>query len=193
MNYLAHIHLAHTTNTSLVGNFLGDFVKGSDLTHLPSDIQKGIRLHRSIDSFTDSHDCVAALRSTFPRSIRRMSGVVIDIYFDHLLSRYWSQYNKATMSSILEEFYQQLERNSATVGGRFPEVKSGLLLYKWLHEYEQKDAVIRAFHQIEKRLKYKVTFANDAADFIDQNHNEMSQAFSHFYPQLISYCKELAD
>lgn len=193
MNYLAHIQLAHTTNTSLVGNFLGDFVKGSDLTHLPDNIQKGIRLHRSIDSFTDSHDCVSTLRSTFPRNIRRMSGVVIDIYFDHLLSLHWDKYNNATMKSILEVFYDQLENTHAKVGGRFTEVKIGLLQHKWLHEYEQKKAVIRAFHQIEKRLKYKITFANEAANFIDQNHDEMSQVFNDFYPQLIGYCKDIAN
>lgn len=176
-----------------MGNFLGDFVKGSDLTHLPSNIQQGIRLHRAIDSFTDSHNSVSTLRSIFPRNIRRVSGVVIDIYFDHLLSLHWEKYNNATMKSILDVFYDQLENTHAKVGGRFPEVKMGLLHYKWLHEYEQKNAVIRAFHQIEKRLKYKITFANEAADFIDQNHDEMSHVFNDFYPQLIGYCKDIAN
>lgn len=189
MNYLAHIHLAHTTNTSLVGNFLGDFVKGSDLAHLPIDIQKGVRLHRAIDTFTDNHECVVTLRKAFPPSLRRMSGVVIDIYFDHLLSLYWDRYNTIAMTSMLETFYQELESTDASLGGRFSEVKNGLLQYKWLHEYEQKDSVIRAFHQIERRLQYRVTFANEAADFITHYHNEMSLAFAQFYPQLISYCK----
>lgn len=191
MNYLAHIHLAHTTNTSLLGNFLGDFVKGSDLSHLPIELQKGVRLHRSIDSFTDSHACVVALRKGFPSNIRRMSGVVIDIYFDHLLCLHWKQYNSTDMSSMLDTFYDQLARNTVDIGGRFPDVKNGLLNYKWLHEYEQKEAVVRAFHQIEKRLGYRVTFANDAADFIDQNDIEIRHAFSQFYPQLVKYCKEL--
>ena len=193
MNYLAHIHLAHTTKTSLVGNFLGDFVKGSDLTHLPRDIQKGVRLHRSIDSFTDSHNCVEALRNTFPRSIRRMSGVVIDLYFDHLLSVHWEHYNTTPMSSMLAVFYQQLESSNTELGDRFSKVKIGLLQYKWLHEYDQKEAVIRAFYRIEMRLKHKVTFAAEASDFISQNHSEMSEAFSQFYPQLIRYCQEITD
>lgn len=192
MNYLAHIHLAHATNTSMLGNFLGDFVKGSDLSHLPFELQKGVRLHRNIDSFTDNHACVIALRKGFPNEIRRMSGVVIDIYFDHLLCLHWEQYNNTDMSSMLNTFYEQLANNTVDIGGRFPDVKHGLLSYKWLHEYEQKDAVIRAFYQIEKRLGYRVTFAYAAADFIEQYDIEMRQAFSQFYPQLMQHCKELA-
>ena len=191
MNYLAHIHLAHTTNTSLLGNFLGDFVKGSDLSHLPNDLQKGVRLHRNIDSFTDSHACVVSLRQGFPRNIRRMSGIVIDIYFDHLLSIHWEQYNKTDMPSVLHNFYEQLANTYLEMGGRFPDVKNGLLRYKWLHEYEQKEAVIRAFHQIEKRLNYRITFAKAAADFLESYEDEMHHAFSQFYPQLIKYCQEL--
>lgn len=193
MNYLAHIHLAHTTNTSLLGNFLGDFVKGSDLSHLPLDLQKGVRLHRSIDTFTDSHACVVSLRKGFPRNIRRMSGVVIDIYFDYLLSLNWAQYNNTDMTIMLAKFYEQLASTSLEIGGRFPEVKSGLLSYKWLHEYEQKETVIKAFKHIEKRLGYRITFANAAADFIEQYDAQLNQAFSQFYPQLMKYCKKLAN
>ena len=50
MNYIAHIHIGSHTQTHLLGNFLGDFVKGSQLQYLPFEIEQGIRLHRSIVS-----------------------------------------------------------------------------------------------------------------------------------------------
>ena len=62
MNYIAHIYLAEHTQTSKLGNFLGDFVKGPDLSSLPVEIQTGIKFHRAIDSYTDSHHQITALK-----------------------------------------------------------------------------------------------------------------------------------
>ncbi|MFT4652846.1 MAG: acyl carrier protein phosphodiesterase [Kangiellaceae bacterium] len=189
MNYLAHIHLAHITNTSLLGNFLGDFVKGSDLGYLSPELSRGVRLHRAIDTFTDQHVLVRQLKKQFPSSIRRMSGVTIDIYFDHLLSLYWCKYNANTIHYVLDKFYAELTNNDISLAGRFSEVKQGLLTYQWLHEYAQKEAVNRAFFQIEKRLNHRVRFAQESIDFIANNEQQFSVAFTQFYPALIDYCQ----
>ena len=83
MNYLAHIHLGYLSQTSLVGNFLGDFVKGSDLSHLNTALRQGVWLHRRIDTYTDQHTAIVELRNLFPKKLRRFSGIALDVYFDH--------------------------------------------------------------------------------------------------------------
>ncbi len=55
MNFLAHLYLAGDSEPIILGNFLGDFVKGRLLQQFEPSILKGIALHRNIDSFTDSH------------------------------------------------------------------------------------------------------------------------------------------
>jgi acyl carrier protein phosphodiesterase len=189
LNYLAHIHLAHITKTSLLGNFLGDFVKGSKLDYLSPALQKGVRLHRAIDTFTDQHALVRQLKKNFPSNLRRMSGITIDIYFDHLLIRYWQQYNESTIHSVLDDFYAELAGNEISLGGRFGEVKNGLLSYRWLHEYAQKAAIERAFFQIEKRLNNRIVFAQESIDFIGNNEDKFICTFTQFYPALIEYCQ----
>ena len=86
MNFLAHLHLSDGTPGSMLGGILADFVKGPDVAALPPDILAGVRLHRHIDAFTDRHAVVQ-------RSIHRVSaklgwfaGIVIDIYYDHVLA-----------------------------------------------------------------------------------------------------------
>lgn len=187
MNYLAHIQLAHVSDTSMLGNFLGDFVKGSDLSHLPIEHQHGIRLHRQIDTYTDRHTEVRALREIFPKSIRRMSGVVIDIYFDHLLCRHWSRFNEHHLDTLLDAFYLEIEQHSKPIGGRFTQVKEGLIEYRWLSDYQEIANCERALHQIEKRLNGKVLFAQEAVQFVAQNSAEFEQRFLRFYPDLINY------
>lgn len=187
MNYLAHIHLAHLSDTSKLGNFLGDFAKGSRLDHLPEDIQHGVRLHRSVDSYTDKHKDIISLREQFPAPLRRMSGVVIDIYFDHMLCTHWSKFNNLPLQHILAAFYHELQMRSVQVDGRFLAVKQGLLAHRWLADYHHRESCIRAFYQIEKRLKGRVYFAQRADIFIEQHHDAFEKTFLMFYPELIQY------
>ena len=189
MNYLAHIQLAHVTQTSKVGNLLGDFVKGSDLSHLPAELQQGIRLHRSIDSFTDMHPAVIELRENFPSSIRRMSGVIIDLYFDHVLCLCWDEFNTQNIATVLDAFYDELQcdTHATRLPARFNRVKQGLLEYRWLQNYKYADSCARTFSQIETRLKHKVTFAQAAGDFWQKNQDEFVHAFHLLYPDLIKH------
>lgn len=135
MNYIAHIHIGIHTQTSLLGNFLGDFIKGSQLQHLPFEIEQGIRLHRSIDVFTDSHPLVIELRRYFPRDIRRMAGVIIDIYFDYLLMQTWKRYSGTHFNTVFADFYQQLEQFSLPDNTHFQKVAEGIKKHQWLNEY----------------------------------------------------------
>ena len=189
MNYLAHIHLAHLTQTSMLGNFLGDFVKGNDLSDFSSEIQQGIKLHRSIDTFTDSHEQVLYLKQQFPDTIRRMSGVVIDIYFDHLLCRHWHQFTDLSMDIVLPQFYAELSSHQLNVEGRFKAVEKGLLQHRWLADYVKRDSCMRAFNQIEKRLHHRISFADEANNHLSTHHDELERIFFSFYPELIKHAK----
>ena len=56
VNYLAHIYLSFDNKPRAVGNFIADAVKGKQYLKYPDEIQKGIQLHRAIDTFTDQHE-----------------------------------------------------------------------------------------------------------------------------------------
>ena len=55
MNYLAHLLLSGNDEDVIFGNFIGDAIKGKQYQDYSGSIQKGILLHRQIDTFTDSH------------------------------------------------------------------------------------------------------------------------------------------
>lgn len=56
MNFLAHIYLSGDNDLIKIGNFMADGIRGKQFEHFPEDVQKGIVLHRFIDTYTDSHD-----------------------------------------------------------------------------------------------------------------------------------------
>ena len=81
MNYLAHLYLAEDSPESILGNFLGDFVKGSTLKDYSEGIQKGIQQHRKIDVFTDAHPVFLETKQWIHPNNRRYAGIVIDIFY----------------------------------------------------------------------------------------------------------------
>ena len=79
MNYLAHIFLSGPNRKVQLGNFVGDAVKGSSYKNYPSDIAKGIQLHRAIDDYTDHHPAVCEVVHRLQPEFGRYSGVLLDI------------------------------------------------------------------------------------------------------------------
>ena len=112
MNFLAHLYLAGNDEALRLGALLGDFVRGSaalEVYDLP--LQRGIRLHRHIDSFTDSLPEVIELRKCFHPPFRRYSGIIIDLGMDHELAKRWEDRSNVTLDTfdrgvrrLLEEY-----------------------------------------------------------------------------------------
>lgn len=190
MNYIAHIHLGQASGTSLVGNFLGDFIKGRDLSYLAQDIRLGVQLHRRIDSYTDTHPDIQLLKEEFPSPIRRMSGVILDVYFDHLLMRNWQTFSDISVEQTFEDFYTQLENWGSPTSKGFIKTRERLLQYRWLIDYKQEQTCHRAYTAIENRLKGKVEFADRGYDFVSHNRKELEYVFQSFYPALIDFTHE---
>lgn len=186
MNYVAHLHIAQATESSLIGAFLGDFVKGDAYKAWPQETQDGIILHRKVDTFTDKHPSVVGLRAMFPKSLRRMAGVVIDIYFDHLLTAKLTRDGEKGLA-FLDDFYHDLHITSLPQHGHFVRLQSSLMKDKWLSDYQHQQTCFLAFRAIEKRLKNKIEFAELAQVFIEGHHKYFRLAFEHFYPELLEF------
>ena len=82
MNYLAHTFLSGTDDEIIVGNFIGDYVKGRDYNLYSPAVKKGILLHRRIDSYTDKHKIVHQSMSYFAPRYHKYAGIIIDILYD---------------------------------------------------------------------------------------------------------------
>ena len=122
MNYLAHIRLAGDDPECLIGNFLGDFVKG----RLPEDcyapgIRRGIVMHRKIDAWTDSHEITRKCTRLISPERRRWSRVIIDIFYDHLLAVNWEKYSDESLRDFLDRAYGINSRG----GGYLPRARGG--------------------------------------------------------------------
>lgn len=92
MNHLAHIVLSPPESACMVGNVMGDFVRGRAPAEGRDGLSRGIRLHRCIDSWTDSDPVSGRSRARLEPPFRRYAGILLDVYFDHFLARHWARY-----------------------------------------------------------------------------------------------------
>lgn len=86
MNFLAHLYLSGSDVEIRLCNFIGDYVKGRKFENYPPKVQLGIKLHRAIDSLTDSHSSTKICNELFKHELGRYSGVVTDVLFDYILA-----------------------------------------------------------------------------------------------------------
>ncbi|MEI8649918.1 ACP phosphodiesterase [Paraglaciecola sp. Hal342] len=131
---------------------------------------------------TDTHPVVLALKQQFPKSIRRYSGIVLDIYFDHLLMQHWQQFSAIDVKkhTLFNQFYHDLALLHHDISPHFSRVKTGLLRHQWLDDYEQLDACSRAMETVEKRFTRPTEFAQQAMGFIHENSAGLQQSFYTF-------------
>ena len=109
MNFLAHFHLAWPDEHLVLGGLEGDFHKGNLPGALPAALLKGVTLHRAIDAYTDNHAQVKALRENFPSGLRRFAGILIDLGFDHFLTRHWDSYSAIPLADFNADIYTILD------------------------------------------------------------------------------------
>jgi acyl carrier protein phosphodiesterase len=111
MNHLAHFHLAGSDTSLLIGNFLGDYVKGRLVGKRESAIETGIRLHRAIDAFTDSHTTTRKSQRRFEPRFRRVSGIMTDIIYDHFLAQNWGNFHTENLQEFSNTTFEKLLAN----------------------------------------------------------------------------------
>lgn len=190
MNFLAHISLSGENPKVMVGNFIGDFVKGRNLLEqFEPEIARGIALHRAIDEFTDSHPIVAVSKNRLRPTYRHYSAVIVDMFYDHLLAKNWEQYYTDFLPDFAERSYHTLEKFHHIL----PEGVKFMLPYmtkgNWLVNYARMEGIERALTGMARRSKHESKMELAVED-LKNNYEDFTKEFSAFYPALQEFSKQ---
>lgn len=149
MNFLAHGWLARTgSDDFLYGNLIADGVKGRDLSAWPDATAQGIRHHRRVDAWVDSHPSVANARRRAPAAQRRYAGIALDMVWDHFLAR--DTAGQRDQEQLIERCYQLLSTRSAP--NRLAGMMPLLVEHDWLRGYADFEFTCRAVAGIGRQL-----------------------------------------
>ena len=191
MNFLAHIFLSCGSEDLLIGNFIADFISNKEVNQYDPEVQKGIQLHREIDSYTDNHPVVRQGTHRLQPNHRKYAPVVIDILYDHLLANNWKRYKAQELKVFSKEVYKILERRMddlpLKLKKRLPEMITG----DWLTQYGTEEGMIFTLKKMDERTSFPSNFVG-AMDDLKENYDLFDGEFNTLFPELIkiveSYC-----
>jgi acyl carrier protein phosphodiesterase len=194
MNFLAHFLLSANDEDLRLGNFLGDLVKGRveryDHPGVTPGIKAGIRLHRAIDSFSDTHPVVRRTKQRIAHRYGRLSSVIVDVYYDHVLAREWATHGEGTLPAFADDVYRTLRGNL----GRLPEeihpLVHAMTQGDWLTGYADIAYVGRALRGMARRAPVARDIGT-AAEELAAQYTDIAADFAEFFPQLQAHCTAL--
>lgn len=189
MNFLAHFHLAWPNEGLIAGGLEGDYYKGPLRPELPRDLARGVQLHRAIDAYTDAHPCVLALRRALPAPLRRYAGILIDLSFDHYLSKYWAHYSQTPQREFNGRVYAVLQARADQLSPPSRDMSERLIHHDILGLYHDWETVILTARRIGERFARHNPFLDVAAQ-LTPCRAALEDAFLEFYPQLETFCAE---
>ncbi|WP_372775853.1 ACP phosphodiesterase [Mangrovibacterium sp.] len=189
MNYLAHLYLSGESDELLLGNFIGDYVKGQQYLRFSDEVQRGVLLHRAIDSFTDNHPLVKDAGQFFRPYYGRYSGIVTDVIFDHFLARYWLDYCPHTLRQFSKHVHAVLLSNFFQLPIRVKGFLPFLIQHKRLESYARIDGIQTSLHIMAHRTSLPDQTEN-AINVLETNFSELKDLFDHFFADLVKHSEE---
>lgn len=191
MNFLAHLQLSDGTPASMLGGIAADFVKPAAVALLPPDIRAGVRLHRLIDGFTDRHPLVQRSIGRVSARLGWFAGIVIDVYYDHILARNWDRHSAEPLAAFAGRAYAALESLLALA----PDEAAGFIRRfiddDRLMRYATRDGIADTLSRISDRIarripKHAIRLEAAMPDLI-ANDGPLAADFHAFYPDLIAF------
>jgi len=180
MNYLAHAYLSFGDPEILIGNMISDFVKGKKKFDYPPGIQKGIMLHRYIDTFTDTHEATKEAKEVFRPNYRLYSGAFVDVVYDHFLATDSTEFNDTTLYYFSRQVYSSLDRQLQWMPARFAGMYPYMKNQNWLYNYRTLPGTWRSLEGVVRRSVH-LTDSETAYKLFEKHYQLLQNCFRHFW------------
>ncbi len=196
MNFLAHVALSGEREGVLMGNYVGDFIKGQ-LTALrteswSADFKLGVELHRYIDHFTDNNPGVIQAKRVLAIKHPKVAGVALDIYFDYFLANNFSRYYQKDLAGFVTHSYTVIQRNKQLIPAAMLPMAEAMIRHDWLYGYSTLPGIKRSFDGLSRRFAFMAAIQGAEEELL-RNQNTYEDAFLTFYPKLKIACEKYID
>ena len=186
MNYLAHIYLSGNSDEIILGNFIGDYVKGNKYLQYPEKVAFGIQLHRNIDSFTDRHPDVRKCIHLLKPGYGRYAGIVTDIFFDHFLASNWNEFSPFTLRQFAKHAHAVFLSNFMLLPFRVKQFLPFLIQHKRLESYANRENLFQVLEIMSRRTSLPDN-GKWALQVLNQEYDQFEALFRSFFAEVIEY------
>jgi acyl carrier protein phosphodiesterase len=189
VNFLAHTYLSGGNEEIIVGNFMGDYVKGKNYLLFPEQVKKGILIHRDIDSFTDMHQVTRRSKQRLSSRYHKYAGIIIDIFYDHFLASLWNSYSTLPLSEFVSRTYDLLKRNYKVLPDSIKRWFPTFLENNWMMAYTN----VEGIELVLERMSANTSLPNHSAFAVEVLRNQYSvfmEDFLEFFPEIVEFLEE---
>jgi len=187
MNYLAHSYLSFSEE-QIVGNMIADYIKNSERDSLPAEIQKGIAIHREIDTYTDQHPIIHEAKKVFQPLVRLYSGAFVDVSMDYYLANDSHIYSETEWKQHSEKVYDTLFKNEALLPESFKSFLPKMASDDWLYNYRYEWGIKFSLQNVLYKAKYLQKDIPVFAAFLEKK-DFLGECYQAFFPELQEHIK----
>ena len=189
MNFLAHTYLSGCNEEIIVGNFMGDYVKGKNYRLFPEQVKKGILIHRDIDSFTDMHQITRISKQRVASRYHKYAGIITDIFYDHFLASMWDNYSNLPLREFVKRTYDLLKRNYKVLPDAIKRWFPTFLENNWMMAYTTVDGI----ELVLERMSANTSLPDHSAfavDVLRDHYTLFMDDFLRFFPLIIRFLEQ---
>jgi acyl carrier protein phosphodiesterase len=190
MNFLFHMLLSANDDQLLVGNVMGDFVKGPLVVGTyPPRILQGLQLHRSIDSFAQRDASFQSSRLRLSPHIGLYRGILVDLFYDHFLARDWDLWSDVSFPDYIAAARSTIERYMEILPPRFQEFVP-VIFNELLPSYVAVSGIESALQRMSRRVVRSNPLA-DGGSQLTLYYVELHADFVSFMSAVQQFTKEI--
>jgi len=202
MNLLAHALIANATLTDtngqeVTGALMADYFSGQDLADYPQGIRSGIEQHRAVDAFTDYHPVFMSCRAAVAMegAPRFTSGILTDIFWDHVLASEWETWGRRSSGMHLGQFcdtvYEKLARAKSWHSPAFSQAYAWIAGQSWMATYADLEGIERTLTGISLRMSGQIHLG-DCTGILQRLDRTLRHGFAAFWPELLAFSRDWA-
>jgi|SRR5699024_8384316 len=180
MNFLGHIYLTGTDKELLLGNFMADSIKGKSYLDYPIPIQKGVLFHRFIDSYTDSHSAFRKSTAKLHADYSHYSGVIVDIFYDHFLAKYWKEYHSTPLETFAQDFYTFIRNRYSYLTPEMQYIFPYMHKNNWLMRYTTLEGIQTTLTEMNNRIGKEFNL-HKATKNLQEEYDSFHKDFKRFF------------
>ncbi len=184
MNYLAHALLSGDSPGVLIGNLAADSLKGPVPPDLPSEVLRGLQLHRRIDRITDLSNEFADSKALFSPAYGKFAHILVDIAFDHLLCASWERYCDQPFPVFVQWVYAVLRAPEHMLPQAFVPLADRMCRNDWLTAYKDLQGLATAYDRVGRRLRLAPDCLTGAVSVVRKYRQTLQERFDSLFPKL---------
>jgi acyl carrier protein phosphodiesterase len=189
MNFLAHLYLSGKNEELLLGNFIADAVKGKQYEQFPEAVQKGILLHRQIDTYTDTHPVVELSKARLRSRYHKYAPVIVDVYYDHFLAANWNEFSEEPLQSYSQNIYQLILGQQAILPEKSRHFSTYMIRYNILEAYSRLEGIEKVLKGMSQRARFD-SGMETAVEELEEHYSLFENEFRLFFTDLRQFVND---